>query len=358
MHPNVGYDDFLRSRRVLGSISRHIADVILIIISGRRVAPCALANEMGEAMRSTDFLKVILLCSAVGISGCTGDQSRMNELQSSNASQAERLQSYSADGYAESDTSKQSSSAPQPPPDQSNSENPSTVSFLAYRYNYQFALPVKSVAATAKSHAEKCVDAGPSKCQLLSSNTNIQSKDFVSARLSLRAEPEWLTSFTNDIATDVTDAKGEMTGSGVQAEDLTRSILDTDARLKAKTVLRTRLENLLETRNAKLPDLMALERELARVQAEIESATTMLNVLRKRVSMSVVDINYQTKTAAISSSSVSPIGKSLKGFVRNFAYALSDVIDFIAGILPWLIVIIPGLWFFRKWWRKRKSTKS
>ena len=114
-----------------------------------------------------------------------------------------------------------------------------------------------------KSHAQICVDAGPTKCQLLASNTNVQSDDYVNAHLSLRAEPEWLKTFKEDILTSVETAKGEMTGSGVQAEDLTRSILDTDAALKSKKVLRSRLENLLETRNAKLPDLMALERELA-----------------------------------------------------------------------------------------------
>ena len=261
-----------------------------------------------------------------------------------------------AEGYAQQDVA--SSPAPVPPPQQPSSENPSSVSFLAYRYNYGFSLPVKSVAKTAKSHAQICMDAGPAKCQVLSSNTNVQSEDYVNARLSLRAEPQWLETFKQDIITSVETAKGELTGSGVQAEDLTRSILDTDARLKAKKVLRTRLENLLETRNAKLPDLMALERELARVQAEIESATTTLNVLRKRVSMSMVDINYQTKTVAISGSSVSPIGRSIKGFVGTFSYALSNVIDFIAAILPWLILIIPSLWFLRRWWRNRKAVKN
>jgi len=137
-------------------------------------------------------------------------------------------------------------------------------------------------------------------------------------------------------------------------QDLTRQILDTDARLKAQTTLRDRLQGLLATRNAELKDLLALERELARVQGQIESATTTLNVLRKRVSMSVVDINYQSQSVAVSQSALAPIGRALKGFVGQFAYGLSNVIEFFAGILPWLIfVIIPGLWVLRRWWRGR-----
>lgn len=239
------------------------------------------------------------------------------------------------------------------------SENPIAQSFLAYRYNYGFELPSKAVAATAKSHAEMCQAAGANKCQILSSSTNDNNADYVSANLSLRAEPEWLESFAGDIQESVSTAEGRMTSNSVSAEDLTRSILDTDARLKAQTTLRDRLQGLLATRDAKLPDLLALERELARVQAQIESATTTLAALRQRVSMSRVDINYQSKHLAVSQSAISPVTDSLKGFVRTVSYGLSNVIDFFASVLPWLLlVILPGLWFLRWFWRRRKATSK
>ncbi len=238
-------------------------------------------------------------------------------------------------------------------------ENPASQSFLAYRYNYSFALPLKAVTSTAKSHAAICLDAGADKCQVLNSSTSTHNEDYASANLQLRAEPAWLESFNEDIQNSVADAKGDMTNSGVSAEDLTRSILDTDARLKAQTTLRARLENLLETRDAKLPDLLALERELARVQGEIESATTTLNVLRKRVSMSIVDINYQTKQTAVSRGALSPISQSLKRFLGNVAGGIGNVIDFVSYVLPWLLfVILPGLWVLRWFWRRRRNLKS
>lgn len=239
-------------------------------------------------------------------------------------------------------------------------ENPTAQSFLAYSYNYTFALPSRSVAATAKSHAQLCLDAGPAKCQVLSSSTSSENSDYVNAYLRLRAEPTWLETFKAQMQSSVDEAKGEMTNSGVSAEDLTRSILDTDARLKAQTTLRTRLEGLLETRDAKLPDLLALERELARVQGEIESATTRLNVLRKRVSMSTVDVNYQSKQVAVSQGAFAPIARAIKGFVGDFSRGLASVIEFFAAILPWLLlVILPGLWLLRRILRGRKiKTKT
>ncbi len=253
-----------------------------------------------------------------------------------------------ADGYSVEKRSV--ASEPQADP------NTSIQSFLAYSYNYGFELPSKAVSSTAKSHADLCLEAGANKCQILSSSTNDNNADFVSSQLSLRAEPKWLETFMENIQESVSSAEGRMTSNSVSAEDLTRSILDTDARLKAQTTLRDRLQGLLATRDAKLPDLLALEQELARVQGEIESATTTLAALRQRVSMSRVDIGYQSKRVAVSQSAVSPVIRALKGFVGDVSYGLASVITFFAAILPWLIlVILPGLWLLRWFWRKRKA---
>jgi len=290
------------------------------------------------------ILPLTLLLTACGSqSQLMADSPQAVELQSMEMAQDGLMQSKAA-------------SSPASPSRVQGTNNPTSQSFLAYRYNYGFQLPAKSVGATSKSHADMCLKAGPSKCQVLNSSTSSRNEDNVSARLSLRAQPEWLESFKDDMQSSVEAAKGKMTNSGVSAEDLTRQILDTDARLKAQTTLRDRLQGLLATRNAELKDLLALERELARVQGQIESATTTLNVLRKRVSMSVVDINYQSQSVAVSQSALAPIGRALKSFVGQFAYGLSSVIGFFAGVLPWLIfVIIPGLWILRRWWRGRKT---
>ena len=243
-----------------------------------------------------------------------------------------------------------------PPEAPTANDNPSSQSFMAYRYNYGFMLPVKKVSETAKYHAELCMKAGSRQCQVLHSSVNSNGDDYVNAQLQIRGEPKWLETFKAEIQSSVADADGDLTSSSVNAQDLTRQILDTDARLKAKKTLRRRLENHLETRDAKLADLLSIERELARVQGEIESATTNLNVLKKRVSMSVVDINYQSRSVAVSSNAISPIGSALKDFVRDISYGLASVIRFFAAILPWLIfVIIPGLWLLRRYWRSRKS---
>jgi len=247
---------------------------------------------------------------------------------------------------------------PSPPPPRANSDNPTSQSFMAYRYIYSYFMSAKNVEPISKTHADMCLNAGPNVCQVLSYGTQAHSDDFVSAHLRVRGTPKWLETYKANIQASVDEAKGELRNSSVNAEDLTRSILDTSARLKAKKTLRTRLENHLETRDAKLGDLLSLERELARVQGEIESATSTLNVLRKRVSMSVVEISYQSQSQAVTRGTFAPVVESLKGFMGNMSRALSYVIDFIAVLLPWLIlVILPLIWVVR-WVLRRRRDKA
>ena len=235
--------------------------------------------------------------------------------------------------------------------------NPAGI-YLAYRCGYGLVMPSTAVKSTADKHMQTCRNAEPNKCQITGSSANSYSDEDIRANLSLRADPKWLEGFVADMRADIANVKGRIESENTSVEDLTRAILDTDARLKAKRTLRTRLEALLATRDAKLPDLLALERELARVQAEIESATANLKALRSRVSMSVVNIDYSSERAAISRSSLSPIGKALKDFVGILSASLATFIRMLAAVLPWLLLIVPGFFFGCRVWRRRKKAKA
>ena len=233
--------------------------------------------------------------------------------------------------------------------------NPSSTSFLAYRYSYGFSLPGEAVAPTAESHMEACMSAGPMRCQVLGSDTSQMGEDRIRASLRFRAEPDWLRDFIAQVESDIDAARGRVVSSDMSAEDLTRRILDTDARLKAQTTLRDRLQNLLATRDGELADLLAVERELARVQGEIESATTTLNVLRQRVTMSEVAFNYLTRDQAVSNSTFAPIGRALRGFVSNAVNGLALLINAVSFLLPILLLLGFPLWAFARWYVRRAT---
>ena len=233
--------------------------------------------------------------------------------------------------------------------------NPASVSFLAYRYSYGFSLPGEAVAPTAERHTQACMQAGPARCQVLGSDTSQYGGDRIRASLRFRAEPGWLEEFLEEVEGDIDAAKGRVVSSDMSAEDLTRSILDTDARLKAQTTLRDRLQDLLASRDGELADLLAVERELARVQGEIESATTTLNVLRQRVNMSEVAFNYMTRDQAVTDSTFAPLGRALRGFVSNVVNGLAVLINAVSFLLPILLLLGIPLWFLVRGYRRRRT---
>ena len=138
---------------------------------------------------------------------------------------------------------------------------------IAYAYFYGLELPSDRVSEVRSRHEAACVEAGPRVCQLLGSETQSYGDDQSSATLRLRATPAWLTGFRAGLEADADAAGGRIAQSRTDAEDLSRSLTDTEARLRALETLRDRLQQLLATRSGPLEQLLQTERELARVQA-------------------------------------------------------------------------------------------
>lgn len=287
---------------------------------------------------------------------CLGLLAGCNDVTQSQLSRQSVAEGYavtsSARDSAAADLSASKSRASQPV------DNSGIETYLAYKYQYNFELPNKAIKSTIDDHVERCINAGPSVCQILSTNiSSNQNNDFVSGYLRLRAVPDWLTTYRAHLEESVSSQKGKVINNTTSVEDLTRAILDTDSRLKAKKILRERLESHLETRNAELSDLIALERELARVQGEIESATSTLNAYKKRVSMSELNVNYAGPIKAISHQSVSQLDRALKSFVRTFSNSLAVVIYFFAALIPWLLFVVFPVILVGRWlWRRLRKT--
>ncbi|MEL7451986.1 MAG: DUF4349 domain-containing protein [Pseudomonadota bacterium] len=162
--------------------------------------------------------------------------------------------------------------------------------YIAYTYSLGLRLPQAEVEPLMEAHVAACREAGPAVCIVTTSNLNNQSDDYTTGYLSLRAVPDWIETFLGGVDAETEAAGGEVTSRNTQAVDLTRVILDTDARLSAQVTLKGRLEDLLANREGELGDFLQIERELARVTGEIESLTSNLKALRLRVSMSEMSL--------------------------------------------------------------------
>lgn len=230
--------------------------------------------------------------------------------------------------------------------------------YLAYTHSRTIEVPANDLKTLLDSHANACTQAGPKKCLVSSSGVNGLGTEYARGNLYLKATPEWTESFLGALPENLKQDNAQVTESNTSSIDLTAQIIDTGARLKAQKTLRDRLQNLLETREGNLEELLGVERELARVQGQIDSHESVLANLKQRVSMSDINIYYQAKVSPVSQSVWRPLGDALNGFFGNIAWALASVVTFIAFAIPWGFVLIGIIFLIRFLWRTLRKKKA
>jgi hypothetical protein len=171
----------------------------------------------------------------------------------------------------------------------SNAENSATgtaqPSGRLYRREGSLSLEVSSAATATKQAAEIVAELGG---RVESSSASENESD--SARLVARVPSGGL-----DGAMDRLGQLGRVTHREASAEDVTVESADAEAKLQAQRVLRDRLLALLrKAENVK--DTLEIEKELARVQGEIDALANTFNRLRGEVQMARLTVKFSQRT--------------------------------------------------------------
>ncbi|WP_292093079.1 DUF4349 domain-containing protein [Brevundimonas sp.] len=230
-----------------------------------------------------------------------------------------------------------------------------TTPSMAYAYHFALELPADQTTTLMARHDRACVIAGVATCQVIGSSANRQGRDEVRARLEMRATPAFVTRFRAGLDGEARSAGGRVAEAATESEDLTRQLVDTEARMRALETLRDRLQQLLATRSGTLEQLLQVERELARVQGELDATRSALTVMRTRVQTSRLDIDYLAAGQLAPDSAMRPVQGALESAAYVFMSTLGGLILFLAGALPLLIVFGPLGWLGWRWRRRVKA---
>lgn len=85
---------------------------------------------------------------------------------------------------------------------------------------------------------------------------------------------------------------GKVTYKNVEMTDVTEAYLDLQAALKNKRALRDRLRSLL-SRATKVDDILKIEKELSRVQTELDQMEARMKSMSSQVSHSTLDLSIE-----------------------------------------------------------------
>ncbi|MFC5372692.1 DUF4349 domain-containing protein [Brevundimonas faecalis] len=226
---------------------------------------------------------------------------------------------------------------------------------IAYAYRFGLELPAEAATTLMAKHEQACIAAGASACQVIGSNSSRVGRDSVQASLEMRATPAYVARFRATLDGEAKGAGGRVAEQAVESEDLTRQLIDTEARMRAMETLRDRLQQLLATRSGPLEQLLQVERELARVQGELDATRSALAVMRTRVQTSELDVTYRAAGQLAPDSALRPVTDALGQVAHLFMSTLAALIMVLAAALPLLLVIAPLAWLG---WRRRQRAQA
>jgi hypothetical protein len=145
---------------------------------------------------------------------------------------------------------------------------------------------------------------------------------------------------------------GQLESVSVSAEDVGEEFVDVAARAANGRKLEQRLIDILGTRTGKLSDVLAVERELARVREDIERQEGRMRYLRTRASLSTLSVTVHEKAPVVAGTgSGGMLAEAFRQAWRNFIGFTASAIAAMGTLLPLGAIVGVIVWLL---WRARR----
>jgi hypothetical protein len=217
---------------------------------------------------------------------------------------------------------------------------PITIPKLAYAYALTYLLPGDKIAATQDAHRDMCEEMGPARCQLLALERGIGNEQSNNASLKMRVATSEARRFQILLEHGVTEAGGRTENAKIATDEVSKQIVDTEARVRQRELLVARLTEVLRKREGKPADLLAAERSVTQAQEELDQAKSWLGELQGRVAMSEFDIRYGAIAPSATTEGVgAQLGEAVQGSGAVFLIGLRFVLSLLIYLLPWIVLI-------------------
>lgn len=205
---------------------------------------------------------------------------------------------------------------------------------LAYQYGFEYSLPAQDMSGLMRRHANICEQQGPTSCQILGMDLSGEIEDGNrSGVLQLAVATRHARAVGALLEDEANDADAEQLSANISTDELSKQLVDTQARIETRTALRDRLMQVLKTRKGSVQELVEAERGVAQVNEEIDQARSWLNEMKGRVAFSKVDIRYQS-AEAIGSDFLDPIKGSVSSLGSILGVMAAALILILTVVLP------------------------
>lgn len=214
---------------------------------------------------------------------------------------------------------------------------------LSRTHDIAIKVSERDLEARFRSVADRCTADTVHHCTILQSD--LSSSERPSGLIKLRIDPAAVEEFCSFVA-----SQGRLESRSTRVEDLAEAMQDTQTHISMLTNYRKQLLELQAKAATNIDAAVKIASELSTVQSDLERATGEAAFQTKRTTTDIVTVEF---VVAAQKAFWRPIGEATAAFFGNLSTGLSQAITAIAFIIPWLIVVLPGLYLLRFLWRRR-----
>ncbi len=220
--------------------------------------------------------------------------------------------------------------------------------YVAVRHELTVRIPADRLPRAIESVLQVC---GRLNCEVVSSNVNSAEEDSPPyGEVVLRLAPGDLKALFDNLG-----RVGRIRRHSTSADDKTDTVIETEAKLKNLTEFRDSLRTMLAKSAASVKDLVEIQRELSNVQSELDSLAAQRKVLANETDKVAVTIAFRSD---LSGGALGSLGQRLDELRAVFVESFATLVTVVVAVIPWLILIVPGVWgalrFIRKLRRRRQ----
>lgn len=149
---------------------------------------------------------------------------------------------------------------------------------------------------------------------------------------------------------------GKVESVQVESQDVGEEYVDVNARLANQKRLEQRLVTLLETRTGKLEDVLAVERELARVREDIDRLTGRSQYLERQVATSRLQVAVHEPPPLTGAPGSNRVLTAFTDAWRNFVVFVAGFIAALGFLVPLGLIVVGVWWVVRAIQRRRPAS--
>jgi hypothetical protein len=152
---------------------------------------------------------------------------------------------------------------------------------------------------------------------------------------------------------------GKVEHVSITANDITDQYFDLEVRMRNQKALEERLVSLLKRPTNKLADLLAAERELARVRTDIDAMEGRKRLWDNQIAYSTVTINVREPGPVVQGGGVfRMLWRSFGRSGENFVLTVAELISLTGTLVPLALAGLFAFWGGRKLWRRRRKSSE